>query len=98
MPTKFNRVFVRPNLEVEFPTDPAEFTQYTNNTYVTTGQCLQHRVASYSEDNLTKTSTSVWANEENLNTALADSEYNTNREFLIQYCAAHGISTSTWVE
>jgi hypothetical protein len=98
MPTTFNRLFARPSLDVEFPTDPAEFTQYAIDTYVSTGKCIEHRVTSYSEDNLVKTCKSVWINEETFNDVLPDNEYAKNREFLNQYCTAHDIFTTSWVE
>lgn len=98
MTTKFYREFVRPNLGVEFPADPAEFTQYATDTYVSTGQCLQHRIASYSEDNLTKTNISVWATAEIFDATLSDVEYLKNQDFLTQYCSVNEIAMRTWIE
>jgi hypothetical protein len=98
MPTKFNRAFIRPSLEIVFPTDPAEFTQYITDTYVSTGKCAEHRTVSYSEDNLTKTCTSVWNDAAAFDVALTDSEYIKNKEFLVQYCTENQITTYTWTE
>jgi hypothetical protein len=98
MPAKFYRVFIRPSLEIVFPTDPAEFTQYINDTYISTGKCAEHRTVSYSEDNLTKTYTSVWNDAAAFDLALTDPKYIENRDFLIQYCEGNQITTYTWTE
>jgi hypothetical protein len=98
MPTKFNRLFARPSVDVEFPIDPDEFTQHAIDTYVSTGKCIEHRVASYSEDKLVKTCRSVWIDEEAYNEALPDPAYAKNHEFLTQYCNEHDIFTSFWTE
>jgi hypothetical protein len=98
MPAKFYRTFTRPSLEIVFPTDPDEFTQYITNIYILTGKCAEHRTVSYSEDNLTKTYTSVWNDDVAFNEALTDPEYVKNQEFLTQYCEANQITTSTRTE
>ena len=98
MPAKFNRTFIRPSLDIVFPTDPAEFTQYITNTYVSTGKCAEHRTVSYSEDNLTKTYTSVWNDTAAFDLALVDPLYIENQEFLKQYCEGNQITTYTWTE
>ena len=91
MPTKFHRTFIRPSLETVFPTDSAEFTQYITDTYVSTGKCIEHRTVSYSEDNLTKTYTSVWSDAATFDLALVDPLYIENQEFLVQYCEENQI-------
>lgn len=98
MPAKFYRVFIRPSLEIVFPTDPAEFTQYITDTYISTGKCAEHRTVSYSEDNLTKTCTSVWNDTAAFDVALTDPEYVKNQEFVFQYCGENQITTYTWTE
>ena len=98
MPTKFNRTFIRPSLETVFPTDSTEFTQYITDTYVSTGKCVEHRTVSYSEDNLTKTCTSIWSDAATFDLALLDPEYIKNEEFLVQYCEANQITIYTWAD
>ena len=99
MLTKFHRTFTRPNLEVEFPADPAEFTQYVTDTYVSTGKCVEHRTVSYSEDNLTKTCSSVWSDLAAFAAAARkDSEYIKNPEFLAQYCTENQIIIESWAD
>ena len=98
MPTKFHRTFIRPSLENVFPTDSAEFTQYITDTYVSTGKCIEHRTVSYSEDNLTKTCSSVWSDLAAFDVALVDPEYIKNQEFLVQYCEENQIIIESWTE
>jgi hypothetical protein len=98
VPTKFHRIIVRPTTEVNFPIDPPEFTKYIEDTYISTGKCLEHRAASYSEDNLIKTYTSSWINEEAFNEALLDLVWVENAKYITDFIADHNLLTFSWTE
>ena len=98
MPTKFHRIIVRPTTEVDFPIDPPEFTTYIENTYISTGKCLEHRAISYSSDNLIKTYTSSWISEEAFNEALSDPIWVENAKYITDFITEHDLLTFAWPE
>lgn len=98
MTKTFHRIFIRPSLEIDFPEDPPEFTQYMIDTYVKTEKCLEHRTTEYSVDKLIKFSISVWKNSEIFDDSLSDPKLSENQHFLMEYCQEHGISTNVWIE
>ena len=94
----FNRIFIRPSVDVEFPEDPLEFTQHVLDLYVSTNLCTEHRTATYSSDNLVKTTKSVWINTGTLDIAVNDPIWMTNMEYTTEYCTQHKIIPIVWCD
>lgn len=98
MAVTFNRIFIRPSIDVEFPEDPPEFTQHVLDLYVATNLCTEHRTATYSSDNLVKTTKSVWVDKETVDVAASDPIWTTNIEYTTEYCTLHEIIPIVWYD
>jgi len=98
MSITFYRRFIRPSVDIEFPEDPLEFTQYILDMYVNTNTCTEHRTATYSSDNLVKNTKSVWVDQTSLDTAIEDPIWTINSDYLNEYCRQHNIFMISWFE
>ena len=97
MAVKFCRLFIRPNVDVAFPTDSVELSEYISTKYV--GKCLAWREITTSEDNLIREYKSTWVSLEELKLAQEDTVVQT--DFVVNmelYCIQHEIFTHKWIE
>ena len=85
MSIKFIITAKRENLETSWYTEPTEFTDYINKTYIETGKCLQWRAQDVSDDQLTMTLTSIWINQEAVLECTSDYKVIVNQMDLVAY-------------
>lgn len=98
MPVTFYRTFIRASTDTKFFEDPAEFTQYVYDTYISTNLCLEHRTPNYSEDQLIKTVKSVWVDQAAIDAALLDPIWQENIQQISDYCTLNNILSYFWIE
>ena len=86
------RTFTRPNVNVEFYANNADFTKHWNENYK--GTKVASTTVTLSDDKLTKTYVWVYANEAAFNAAGADPVITANWAARDEYNTANGISDS----
>jgi hypothetical protein len=88
----WNRIYIRPNTDVQFYEDPEEFTQYMITTYVETGKCLVFRKQTFLDDDKLKLQLeSVWLNQRCYLEAENDPYLLENFFTVSNYCLSNGI-------
>jgi hypothetical protein len=88
----FNRLHIRPSVDVEFYQDPEEFTQYMITTYVETGKCLVFRKQTFLDDEKLKMEIeSIWLNDTCYQEADNDPNLLENFFTISNYCLSNNI-------
>lgn len=96
MTVLFRRTFIRQNNSIPFYNDSPEFTQYIVDTYVTTEKCLAWR--SILDTETTRVTESIWATQEDIDTAVSDPIIITNSNETKQYCDENLIDSNSAIE
>jgi hypothetical protein len=94
MPITFIITAKRKNLETDWFTEPTEFTNYINTTYIETEKCLQWREQHVSEDQYTMTLTSIWVNRESFLEGMSDLRLISNQMNLEDYSRNRNIEVT----
>lgn len=88
----FNRLHIRPSIDVEFYQDSEEFTQYMITTYVETGKCLQWRKQTFLDSEQLKMEIeSIWLNDTCYQEADNDPNLLENFFTISNYCMSNNI-------
>jgi len=96
MPIKTTLVRTRPSVEVPWYLHPRDKNDYIQTTYIATGDL--DKTITTSEDGLSQTVESIWANKRVYTQAMKDETFNIDNDIRQAYNEASGIVETTTVE